>query len=548
MSTVVENIINSFLGIQRFPKESNIVYKIPLAKLPKRQYKRTDNETMVDVVNFKHEEMKQVVSEFINHHKENQVPRLEALKRYYNTQNDIKQRAAKTDEYRADNRIASDFAKFQVTFKRGVVIGNPLAYSGPDKVVELVQEFNTRIDEDSHNQMMFKDMLIFGRGYELIHYDAHGKECISKLDPIQTFIIYDTTLLGKSIAGVRYYDVEYSGKKTTNVEIYSSEGFTYHFVTDSGDLLNAELLEDFPKTSPFQAVQVNEWRNDEEMTGDYENALDIIDAYDLSQSELANFQQDSSDAYLVVSGNPFSNGEDEKSDKELLREMRKARMLILGESEVYPDGTRGAESKAYYLKKEYDTSGVEAYKDRLVADFLRFTCLIDFTDDNMGGSQTGIGLRFKGWGSDNDRKNKERQVKKAIRRRMRILSDSWSVKERLNEKGLNKIINAFKKGIASDKTSLYNQINEIEIKFTPNIPQSDKETMEVIKGMYGVVSDETIYNMATRLTGVKAEEEIKRVLKEEQEKMKDAVTDMMFPERKSKEGLALPSSGGSDKK
>lgn len=43
---------------------------------------------------------------------------------------------------------------------------------------------------------------------------------------------------------------------------------------------------------------------------------------------------------------------------------------------------------------------------------LRFTSLIDFTDENIGSNQSGIGFRFKGWGSDNDRKNKERMVKK----------------------------------------------------------------------------------------------------------------------------------------
>ena len=64
------------------------------------------------------------------------------------------------------------------------------------------------------------------------------------------------------------------------------------------------------------------------------------------------------------------------------------------------------------------------------------------------------------------------------------------------------------------KRQLYNKVNDIQILFTPNVPQSDEEIMNVIKGMLGIVSEETLCEMAERLTGVSAEEELKRVNKE----------------------------------
>ncbi|MFM2490836.1 phage portal protein [Enterococcus avium] len=54
-------------------------------------------------------------------------------------------------------------------------------------------------------------------------------------------------------------------------------------------------------------------------------------------------------------------------------------------------------------------------------------------------NQSGIGFRFKGWGSDNDRKNKERMIKKAIMRRLRLLTYSWSIKKILHSPKVSSI-------------------------------------------------------------------------------------------------------------
>ena len=234
---------------------------------------------------------------------------------------------------------------------------------------------------------------------------------------------------------------------------------------------------------------------------------------------MANFQQDSSEAYLVIKGNPETAIGDEEGNSavDVLNDMIKARLLILGDKKYYGDGQTGSDPDAYYLKKDYDTQGTEAYNDRLVSDMLRFTSLIDFTDENIGSNQSGIGFRFKGWGSDNDRKNKERMVKKAIMRRLRLLTYSWSLKDNLNKPtGLAEKVKSFFVSRDNDKELLFEKVNAIEILFTPNVPQSDKEIMEVIAGMVGIVSDETLCEMAAKLTGVPVQTELNRLKKENQ--------------------------------
>lgn len=504
------------LGQQRFDEEANLVYKVPVSQLPKIDMLDQQTGEVSEFIDFNHEDMWKMIVGFIKHHRERQVPRLKELKRYLNADNNIKRRPNKPDG-RADNRIASDFANFIVSFKQGVLLGNPISYNGDKVIVERINRFASESNEDYHNQLMSRDAFGLGRAYEWVGRDEYGKETIAKFDAEQTFVIYDNTKDRNSICGVHYFVETFLDKSFTRIELYTNCGYNYYFTAKDDDLENAVLDEDGEVQSYFDTVQINEWINNEERTSDFEHVMDSIDAYDLSRSEMANFQQDSSEAYLVIKGNPDTADDQEGDNSKLavFQAMMQARMLVLGDKKIYDNNVAGAEPDAYYLKKEYDVAGMEANDSRTVADILRFTSLIDFTDENIGSNQSGIGFRFKGWGSDNDRKNKERMVKKAIMRRLRLLTHSWRIKDELNKpQGLIDTVKAFFVSDEKQQEQLYNKVNEIQIQFTPNVPQSDEEIMSVIAGMVGIVSDQTLCEMAERLTGVPFKEELKRLKKQ----------------------------------
>lgn len=504
------------LGKKRFDEEANLVYKVPVSQLPKIDMLDQQTGEVSEFIDFKHEDMWKMIVGFIKHHRERQVPRLKELKRYLNADNNIKRRPNKPDG-RADNRIASDFANFIVSFKQGVLLGNPISYNGDKVIVERINRFASESNEDYHNQLMSRDAFGLGRAYEWVGRDEYGKETIAKFDAEQTFVIYDNTKDRNSICGVHYFVEKFLDKSFTRIELYTNCGYNYYFTAKDDDLENAALDENGAVQSYFDTVQINEWTNNEERTSDFEHVMDSIDAYDLSRSEMANFQQDSSEAYLVIKGNPDTavDPTGKNSPMEVLQAMMQARTLVLGDKKIYEGSIAGSEPDAFYLKKEYDVAGMEANDSRTVADILRFTSLIDFTDENIGSNQSGIGFRFKGWGSDNDRKNKERMVKKAIMRRLRLLTHSWSIKDELNKpQGLIDTVEAFFVSDEKQQEQLYNKVNEIQIQFTPNVPQSDEEIMSVIAGMVGIVSDQTLCEMAERLTGVPFEEELKRLKKQ----------------------------------
>ncbi|MGM0292707.1 phage portal protein [Enterococcus sp. AZ062] len=501
------------LSGKRFDDEANHVYKVPVNQLPKREMLNQRTGEVEQVIDFEHEDVWKMIVEFIKHHRAKQVPRLQELKRYMLGDNNINYRPNKP-EGRSDNRIASGFADFIVSFKLGVLLGNPLKYSGDQVIAEKINTFASQSNEDYHNQLVGRDMIGLGRAYEWIGRDEYGKETLAKFDAEQTFVIYDNTKDRNSLCAVHYYKEQFLENSWTRIELYSNSGFNYYLIAKDDDLENATIEDGGITESYFDSVQVNEWINNEERLSDFERVLDSIDAYDLSRSEMANFQQDSSEAYLVIKGNPDTADDEqgENSKLEVFQAMMRARMLVLGDKKIYDGNVAGAEPDAYYLKKEYDVAGMEANDSRTVADILRFTSLIDFTDENIGSNQSGIGFRFKGWGSDNDRKNKERMVKKAIMRRLRLLTHSWSIKDELNKpQGLIDTVKAFFVSDEQQQEQLYNKVNEIQIQFTPNVPQSDEEIMKVIAGMVGIVSDQTLCEMAERLTGVPFEEELKRL-------------------------------------
>lgn len=443
---------------------------------------------------------------FVGTHRAEQLDRLKELKRYYLADNNIKYREEKSDPYSADNRIASDWAKYITVFEQGYMLGNPVEYKNENAEIQnLIDNFSKQNNEQDHNVAIKTDLAIYGRAYELLNtfQDEDGSVWVKlyRMDPEQTFVIYDDSFEQRSLMAVNYYSISYgNGHKRDFVKVYTSNAI-YEYVDDNQDtdtLKLKEVSEHF-----FDGVPVNEFSNNANRTGAFEAVLDSIDAYDLSQSELANFQQDSNEALLVISGNPFTGVEDKDFMEDgrinpngrlaVSQAFKKAKILILDDNPI----PGGSSPSANYLVKSYDTTGAEAYKERLVQDIMRFTFTPDTTDSNFAGTQSGEAMKYKLMASDNYRGKQELLFEKGLMRRLRLAVNIWKIK-----------------GNDSDNYSL---INETSVVFTPNIPQNDAEIVAMAKNLYGVVSEQTIFEMLEQVTGVNAEAELKR-MKEETEK------------------------------
>lgn len=443
---------------------------------------------------------------FVGTHRAEQLDRLKELKRYYLADNNIKYRDEKSDKYSADNRIASDWAKYITVFEQGYMLGNPVEYKNENAEIQaLIDNFSKQNNEQEHNVAIKTDLAIYGRAYELLNtfQDVDGSVWVKlyRMNPEQTFVIYDDSYEQRSLMAVNYYSISYgNGHKRDFVKVYTDDAI-YEYVDDNQEADTLRLKE--KSEHFFNGVPVNEFSNNTDRTGAFEAVLDSIDAYDLSQSELANFQQDSNEALLVISGNPFT-GVDDKDFLEdgrinpngrlaVSQSFKKAKILVLDDNPI----PGGSSPSAHYLVKTYDTAGAEAYKERLVNDILRFTFTPDTTDNNFGGVQSGEAMKYKMMAADNYRGKQELLFEKGLMRRLRLAVNIWKIK--------------------GNDSGNYALINETDIVFTPNLPQNNNEMVAIVKNLYGVVSEQTIVEILERVTGVNAETELKR-LKEDTEK------------------------------
>ena len=147
------------------------------------------------------------------------------------------------------------------------------------------------------------------------------------------------------------------------------------------------------------------------------------------------------------------------------------------------------------MVKQYDSAGAEAYKQRLVNDILRFTFTPDILDNNFSGIQSGESMKYKLMASNNYRSKQERLFKKGLMRRLRLAVNIWEVK--------------------GNEATNYQAINQTAVIFSPNLPQNDTELANIAKSLFGVVSDQTVYELLEQVTGIDAEDELKRLKAEE---------------------------------
>lgn len=481
-----------FLKGRRFDESAN------------RQFMMTIED--FETIEFESQKWIERLKNFVRTHRAEQLDRLKELKRYYLADNNIKYREEKSDKYSADNRIASDWAKYITVFEQGYMLGNPVEYKNENAEIQaLIDNFSKQNNEQEHNVAIKTDLAIYGRAYELLNtfQDVDGSVWVKlyRMNPEQTFVIYDDSYEQRSLMAVNYYSISYgNGHKRDFVKVYTDNAI-YEYVDDNQEADTLRLKE----TSEhfFNGVPVNEFSNNTDRTGAFEAVLDSIDAYDLSQSELANFQQDSNEALLVISGNPFT-GVDDKDFLEdgrinpngrlaVSQSFKKAKILVLDDNPI----PGGSSPSAHYLVKTYDTAGAEAYKERLVNDILRFTFTPDTTDNNFGGVQSGEAMKYKMMAADNYRGKQELLFEKGLMRRLRLAVNIWKIK--------------------GNDSGNYNLINQTDIVFTPNLPQNNNEMVAIVKNLYGVVSEQTIVEILERVTGVNAETELKR-LKEDTEK------------------------------
>lgn len=429
------------------------------------------------------------IYEMIQHFKNYQLPRLKILEYYRDGQNtQILSTERRKEEGVADTRAVHPFGDYITTFMQGFMTGNPIDINYADneddgEIDQFIEYVNVINDSDAKNGSLENDASCYGRGYELVYRRVDDKSIHVKLDPKNTFVIYDTSIERTPIAGVRFYFNQFEGDNGVEyVEFHDVEKKTVFKVVDG------EMQYDSDETQGHKEVPIHELENNEQRMGDFEKVLTLIDLYDAGQSDIANYMEDFNNAILALYGNVDLGTDDAKEQVEILTDMRKALLMHL----VPPTNMDGKEGtlKAEYLTKTYDVEGSESYKDRIQSDIHKFTFTPDTSDENFKGVSSGEALKYKLFGLEVLEGTKESLFKQFLKQRYRLIMN----------------VNETARTISGYDESL------LKITFTPKLPRSLESMISNFTNLGGDMTNET----KMRITGVvdDPKEEVEKLKKE----------------------------------
>lgn len=487
---------------------------------------------------------------YVQDHYQYQVKRILNLERYYIGDPNI--HYWKSDKKkRADNRIAGGLPRYITDWGVGYQFGNDLTFGYENKadenddgqdLLDQISSFNDGTDEPYHEKNMGKNLWNTGRAYELLYVPENTTTPkMAFINPAQAFVVYDTTIDKNPLFAVRYYAVNFKDDMTYRIEVYTDQ-YIYYF--SSGGEPESDWEFKSKDEHFFGEVPINEIDANEERVGKWEPQLDMIDARDKSLSEMANSQEDFSNATLVITGDVedtkveylkdpggnqlyydsqygsrlttsryvFDNDDNpvldengnQKENKPVIKEHKhdlKSNMMILKPSKTFDSNNNITyqPTDARYLTKDLNADEWKVYVDYLTNEIHKGTNTPDMSDQNFVGNSSGVAMAYKLMGSDQERVITETLYKRGINRRLRLLCNYW-----------NYLSNSKVKFDATDQSN--NPANNVTIKFTPNLPKNEQEIINNLVSLYdtGEISSQTFLEGASQITGIPAEQESQR--------------------------------------
>lgn len=352
--------------------------------------------------------LKDLIEDFLS----GQKHRLDVLDAYSKGNNhSILSGRRRLEADKSDYRTRHNWGGYISNYITGYIMGKPVtfsSYAGED--ITAVEDINHINDLGSLNFELAYDASRFGRAFELIQRNEAGEDKIYQIDPREIFVVRSADVEQKIIGAVHL--PIFNGQ--VHLTVYTADEIIEYAPFRPETM---QLRETGRKKHFYLDVPVVEWFNNRFRQGDFENEIPLIDAYDSAQSDTANYMSDLNDALLVINGDISGAG----LSHDDVAKMKEANYLVL-ESGVGADG-RQTSTKAEYIYKQYDVSGTEAYKTRLMNDIYKLSQIPNLDDDRFYSGQSGVALQYKMIGLEQKRATKESFYEKALRRRYRLIAN-----------------------------------------------------------------------------------------------------------------------------
>jgi SPP1 family phage portal protein len=336
---------------------------------------------------------------YINKHK-SEIRRYEMLYKMYYGRHVIVDMPLK-EEYKPDNRLVANFAKYIVDTFNGYFMGKPVSVSHDNP--ELSQQINRILkfnDQNDNNVELSKIVQIYGRGYEFLYQDEEAVTRITYNSPLDMFIVYDDTIARRPFFAVRYY---LDSDNRLQGELYTESSIYYFHQGERGYQIYDE------EKHYYHSVPVIEYINNDERQGIFEPVIPMINAFNKALSEKANDVDYFADAYLSILG--------VKLDEKGLNKIRDNRIINFFGTD---DPEQIKNIVVEFLSKPDGDTSQEHLLDRLERLIYQMAMVTNLNSESFGNA-SGVGLSFKLQEMENLALNAERKFTSGMNQRFKML-------------------------------------------------------------------------------------------------------------------------------
>ena len=364
-----------------------------------------------------------------------------------------------------DNRINNDYFSEIVDIKTGYFAGKPAAYAYDkqeqnfESISERLKDFLERNRIADVNMETTKYCAIGGYSARLLYIDTMGKERMMYIPGHQAILLNEDGNIIETKYAVRYYG------KEGNYVIHFYDGLRrYKYQQDGSEL---KLLEE--NIHAFKLCPLFGYPNNEELMGDPDKVLGLIDAIDRTVSDVNSEIEAFRLAYLLFLGASV--------DQEQIDGMRKSGAISI-------PGMGGEKIDARFLEKNLNDNAIENHLNRLHDNIYRFSGTPDLADEAFSGNQSGESLKFKLFGLETKAARFEQKFKAADTRMFEVMSTKWALE--------NIAVNPYK----------------VFAEFKRNFPQNLLNEADIQQKLKGLVSDQTRIGLAPFVDDVEYELEL----------------------------------------
>lgn len=337
---------------------------------------------------------------------------LTKLHNYYLGYNDILNRMNLTQEEinnkvtKPNNRLAHPYAYTITSLISGYFIGQPVRYILPNEAAQLVfdkiMEYN---DAPSVDNNLAIDESKFGFSCEQLYLDEDANIRFNNVNPYNLIFVCDDTIDEEPWCVIKFkdnYTLDGVYKEDYDVEVYYSDKVEVY-------RNNYSFFEE--RENPFGDVPFILYENNSDFIGDYERVIQLIDAYDLAESDRANDIEYNSDAFLFVKGVHMDDNEAAK--------MKKLRIFNTNED--------NADIK--YIEKNNNNQNIQTYVEQINADIHKFSMTPDLNSEAfLASNASGTALKLKFQGLEFICGIKESSFKKGLKRRVELINNILNIR------------------------------------------------------------------------------------------------------------------------